>query len=147
MYFVDRNEMERTILYMEGLINEYHQHTFDSFLERLSLERMVHMTIESMLDIGNMIIDGFIMRDPGSFEDIVDILVDEKVLPENEIHMYKEVIALRKMLVKDYLHIDHEQIKQVMDSSLSSMEHYTQRVRDYVEGETGTASTFTGQKD
>ncbi|GAA3319942.1 hypothetical protein GCM10020331_028930 [Ectobacillus funiculus] len=30
------------------------------------------------LDVGNAIIDGFIMRDPGSYEDIIDILVDEK---------------------------------------------------------------------
>lgn len=29
-------------------------------------------------------IDGFIMRDPGSYDDIMDILVDEKVVTEKE---------------------------------------------------------------
>lgn len=28
-------------------------------------------------------IDGFIMRDPGSYEDIIDILVDERVIPKD----------------------------------------------------------------
>ena len=35
--------------------------------------------MESMMDVGNLMIDGFIMRDPGSYEDIIDILVDEKL--------------------------------------------------------------------
>jgi uncharacterized protein YutE (UPF0331/DUF86 family) len=143
MYFVDRNKIERTILYMEGLINEYSQHSFDSFMERLSLERLVHMTIESMLDIGNMMIDGFIMRDPGSFTDIVDILADENVLKEGESEVYKKVIELRKMLIKDYLNTDHKQIVSVMNESLPTIEIFGQRVRDYLQGESEVATTFT----
>lgn len=30
-------------------------------------------------------IDGFIMRDPGSYDDIMDILVDEKVVTEKRV--------------------------------------------------------------
>ena len=29
-------------------------------------------------------IDGFIMRDPGSYEDIIDILMDERVISAEE---------------------------------------------------------------
>ena len=35
-----------------------------------------------MMDVGNLMIDGFIMRDPGSYEDIIDILIDEKVITQ-----------------------------------------------------------------
>ena len=49
---------------------------------QLALERMVQISIDSVLDVGNAMIDGFIMRDPGSYEDIIDILLDEKVITE-----------------------------------------------------------------
>ena len=49
-----------------------------------ALERIVHLLVECILDTGNDMIDGFIMRDPGSYDDIMDILVDEKVVPTEE---------------------------------------------------------------
>jgi len=107
MYFVDREKIEQTLKYMDELLRELNQNSFDSTLEKLSLERLVNMLIESTLDVGNMLIDGFIMRDPGSYEDIIDILVDEKVIPVSDQESYKEVIKLRNIVVRDYLKIDH----------------------------------------
>lgn len=143
MYFVDRKLLERTILYLEGLLEELRNHTFETYLDKLAMERLVQMSIESMLDIGNMIIDGFIMRDPGSFEDIIDILVDEDVLPVEETENYKEVIRLRNMLVKDYLNVDHQQLVRVMEKNYTSMEQFGSRIRGFLDDETEVAHTFT----
>ncbi|WP_186576363.1 DUF86 domain-containing protein [Aquibacillus kalidii] len=142
MYFVDRDKIEKTLLYMDGLIQELGNHHFDSFLEKLSLERMVHMTIESLLDVGNMMIDGFIMRDPGSFTDIIDILVDEQVLPTSESDHYKEIINLRKMLIKEYLTVDHNHLLTVISENKNSLDLFSERIRKYLETETGVATTF-----
>ena len=49
-----------------------------------------------MLDVGNSMIDGFIMRDPGSYDDIIDILEDEKVITTEMSESYKRVVPLRK---------------------------------------------------
>ena len=38
------------------------------------------MLIESSVDIGNMIIDAFILRDPGNYKDVIDILELEMLL-------------------------------------------------------------------
>lgn len=143
MYFVDRDKIERLLLYMDGLVQELDQHQYASFMEKLSLERIVHMTIESMLDVGNMMIDGFIMRDPGSYNDIIDILVDENVLPEKESDGYKEVIGLRKMLVKGYLSVDHNHILEIVKKNHYSLEVFSQRMRDYFDNEPGAASAFS----
>ena len=81
MYFVDRKKLEATLHYMDKLIHILELDRPNSIKEKLCLERAVHVFIESTLDVGNMMIDGFIMRDPGSYHDIIDILLDEKVLP------------------------------------------------------------------
>ncbi|QDP40986.1 DUF86 domain-containing protein [Radiobacillus deserti] len=143
MYFVDRDQIERTLLYVDGLLQELFEHSYDSFLEKLSLERMIHMTIEAMLDVGNMMIDGFIMRDPGSFHDIIDILVDEKVLLEDDSEAYKEIVDLRIPLVKEYLTINHEHLLDVMKKHREVMEQFSGRIRTYLDGELGVANAFS----
>lgn len=75
--------------FIEHLLKEYKELKVDSYQEKLALERLVQLLIESIIDVGNMMIDGFIMRDPGSYEDIIDILEDEKVIPQSESSAYK----------------------------------------------------------
>src|SRR5699024_1108489 len=99
---------EETLTYMDTLLAKVKDNDFSSQIEKLGLERLIHMTIESIIDVGNMMIDGFIMRDPGSYHDIIDILVDEKVIPENDEENYKQFIDLREILMQNYLTVDHD---------------------------------------
>lgn len=66
MYFVNRSEIEAIITNMDEILKEVKEDSsFSSTMEQLALERIVHVLIESILDVGNRMIDGFIMRDPG----------------------------------------------------------------------------------
>ena len=143
MYFVDRKKIESTLLYMEGLMQEYQNHDFESLLEKLSLERITHMTIEAVIDVGNMMIDGFIMRDPGSYEDIIDILTDEKVIPESHQEPFKNFIKLRKMLIQDYLEIEHPVIEKSWKNTQEVLETFPSSVRRYLDEELGPVSAFS----
>ena len=81
MYFVDRHKIENTLNFLEEELRLYQmQEEWTSDVEKKALERIGHTLIECILDIGNDMIDGFIMRDPGSYDDIMDILTDEKVV-------------------------------------------------------------------
>jgi uncharacterized protein YutE (UPF0331/DUF86 family) len=143
MYFVDRKKVEATLKFVEHLLKEYKGFRVESYHEKLALERLSQLLIESIIDAGNMMIDGFIMRDPGSYEDIIDILEDERVIPKSESDSYKEVISLRKMLVKDYLHIDHDKLNHVLGENFSELELFTSRIREYLNSEIGVANAFT----
>ncbi|GAB4072783.1 DUF86 domain-containing protein [Barrientosiimonas marina] len=145
MYFVDRGQIEAILNYMDQLLEEVGKHSFTTFAEKLYLERTVHLTIESMLDVGNMMIDGFIMRDPGGFEDIIDILIDEEVLPENEEEAYKTVIRLRKMVVKDYLHVDYQQLIDTLQQHQDTLAQFSSHVRHYLDTELGVANAFSNE--
>ena len=63
-------------------------------------------------------IDGFIMRDPGSYEDIIDILMDERVISAEEGQGMKEVILLRKMLTQDYIQMNHDELYTTIQNIL-----------------------------
>ncbi|MFD2637757.1 type VII toxin-antitoxin system HepT family RNase toxin [Piscibacillus salipiscarius] len=147
MYFVDRDQIEQTLLYMSGLLETYEQKTSESFLEKLGTERLAQMVIESIIDVGNMMIDGFIMRDPGSYEDIIDILVDEQVIPKEDEQAYKETIELRKMLVREYTNINHKEIDDILSKHVKTLENFRPNVLDYLEKEMGPVTTFTKREE
>jgi len=143
MYFVNREKIEEILTYMEKILDEYSTSSFQSFTDQLVLERLTHISIEAIIDVGNMMIDGFIMRDPGSYEDIIDILTDEKVLPKEEEEGYKQVISLRKMIVQHYTAVEHNTIRETWNLQLNTIQKFPERVRYYLNHELGPVSAFS----
>lgn len=143
MYFVDREKIEEILLYMESQLELLRaQSQWKSPLEKLALERISHTLIESILDTGNAMIDGFIMRDPGSYEDIIDILLDEKVITKEMESGLKEVILYRKMIVQEYTQIDHEAVEKTFTNHMDSLQSFPGRIREYLINELGPVSAF-----
>src|SRR5699024_2771151 len=145
MYFVEGRTTEQSLDYIDGLLEEVNEGAFTSRLQTLGLDRIVHMLAEAILDVGNMMIDGFIMRDPGSYTDIIDILVDERVLPPNEEASYKDVIELRQMIVKHYLTIDHNEVKQRLMKQKPTLASFSHHIHSYLNNELGVANTFVNE--
>ncbi|MGO4888925.1 DUF86 domain-containing protein [Anaerobacillus sp. MEB173] len=143
MYFVDRKKIESSLTYMEKCLQIYaEQSSWSTEVEKLGLERLIHSVIESIIDVGNSMIDGFIMRDPGSYEDIIEILQDEKVLAENEAEGIKAVVRYRKALVQSYTEMEHEQLNEVLKNQFEQLQQFPVSVRKYLEDELGPVSAF-----
>ncbi|MCF6138540.1 DUF86 domain-containing protein [Pseudalkalibacillus berkeleyi] len=143
MYFVDRKKIEELLTFINRGIETFETHTFeDNRKDQFALERIAHTIIESVLDVGNKMIDGFIMRDPGSYEDIIEILDDEKVVTKDDASRLKTIIALRKQLVQDYTSIDHARLAEVLQVNIHSLKHFPDQIRSYLTEELGPVSAF-----
>ncbi|MBM7648548.1 uncharacterized protein YutE (UPF0331/DUF86 family) [Bacillus ectoiniformans] len=140
---MDREKIEETLKFMEVQLSAFEkQSQWESALELAALERMAHTVIESILDVGNAMIDGFIMRDPGSYEDIVDILDDEKVITKEMTASLKVMVGLRNPLVRYYTRVDHEEVKQAFSDHLDALKMFPEKVRAYLVYELGPVSAF-----
>lgn len=144
MYFVDREKIEKTLLFYEENLQLIvaANSSWTSVVEKKALERISHLTIEAILDVGNSMIDGFIMRDPGSYEDIIDILEDEKVVTTEVANELKEIIRFRKVIVQDYLEINHDELILSLQKNKESLASFPQAVRSYLDNELGPVSAF-----
>ncbi len=144
MYFVDRKKISVTLTYMKSIVHliETTPNMTSSDLEKLALERIAQNIIESIVDVGNSMIDGFIMRDPGSYDDIIDILTDEKVITTEMDSPLKNVIALRKMLVRDFMSVNHQQIATVLQNNLDVLKKFPESIEHYLTHELGPVSAF-----
>lgn len=144
MYFVDRKKIAETIAHMNKLITLIEGKTDWQADEhsKLALERLGQNMIESIIDIGNSMIDGFIMRDPGGYDDIIDILTDEKVIPQEMDAPLKEVIEFRKELVRHFYAVDHTKLEQTLVSNLAYLKQFPGHVENYLVHELGPVSAF-----
>ncbi|CAH0344658.1 DUF86 domain-containing protein [Bacillus sp. CECT 9360] len=143
MYFVDRQKIEQILNYLEQQLDRFENNPeWENDLARLALERIVQTSLDAVLDAGNAMIDGFIMRDPGSFEDIIDILLDEKVIEQKDADQFKRVLSLRKMLVQDYITISHEELLKNFTDNINAFKAYPNLVRQYLTNELGPVSAF-----
>nr|WP_106780639.1 DUF86 domain-containing protein [Lysinibacillus timonensis] len=149
MYFVDRNKIVTTLQHLDELIQIFQGKNdwSENDITKLALQRIAHNSIEALMDVGNLMIDGFIMRDPGSYDDIIDILVDEKVItPDMELQL-KEVVALRKMIVREYVDIDNTLIQTVLANCVPSLSQFSSHVLNYLENELGPVSAFLPENE
>jgi len=147
MYFVNRSEIEETVNYIEKVLQEIN--AFDRVNNKrdaFALERMTHIVIESILDVGNMMIDGFIMRDPGSYHDIIDILIDERVIEEKDEKAYKDLIDLRQQLVQHFQAIQHDHLLQVLQDNITVYESFKTKIHTYLANELDVANAFSNEE-
>ncbi len=127
--------MTRTLVWLRELAGRPDEAIAADAVAQAAMERGLHMTIEAIADVGNALIDGFIMRDPGSYTDIVEILRDERVVDDTQAATLTQVVSFRKQLVNEYTRVPvHEMIAMVRES-LDVLEMFAPAVRAYIKQE------------
>lgn len=101
----------------------------------LAMERALHLSIEGIVDVGNALIDGFIMRDPGSYSDVVEILRDEQVITDEEAVILTRATEFRKHLVNDYTNVPAEEMFALVVAAVPALRQFDPRVRAFLKKE------------
>lgn len=143
MYNVNTQRIEEILTYidhsllpsLQAIMQSGKQELLSDSIAAFAAERIVHLFIEGMTDVGNFLIDGFIMRDPGSYEDIVDIMEDEGVYTTEQAVAFKDIVLLRKDLVQNYTVSIHERLYDVYAEHSNVMNTYTSLIRSYLKKE------------
>lgn len=111
MYYVNHEQIDLRLAQVPMLLEACRelQQAWDGggarsgeLLLHLAQERLLHLAIEIVTDVGSLLIDAFMMRDASSYEDIIDILVGEGVFGAEAAAIFKELVQLRRPLVQDY---------------------------------------------
>lgn len=143
MFYADSNKLNRLLDYMPelGVLSEELVTRWQpgDRLLGAALERVIHVAVEAVTDIGGLLIDGFILRDPGSYTDMMDILLDEGVIGRNRHQALTRLVESRKMLVQEYLDPDHPLLLDVARGLPGELAGFTEDVGAFIARETGGA--------
>lgn len=141
MYNVNLAQIERRLSYIK-VISDTATHLTERVLEDavgiFAAERAIHLAAECVTDIGNYIIDGFVMRDASSYEDIVDIMQGESVFNDDLYSILMSIVRLRKPLVQDYDRLNLDEVKRVVRLLPQGMTQFDEAIRLYLKQELWT---------
>lgn len=140
MYYVDRGQIEQRFRYIDEWLLEavgelQKKPAMPPSLERLAWERTLHLAAELVTDIGSLMIDGFIMRDASSYEDIVEVLREEGVFDDSLGAALHELVKLRKPLVQRYYALDASMLEVWKPRLVELLQAFRQSVKQYLQRE------------
>ena len=142
MYDVNTQRIDQVLNHMQGsigLLQKLNERGAEAVLADevavAAMERALHLAIEAVIDVGNLLIDGFIMRDPGSYADIVEILRDEQVIDEEQAQQLTKATEFRRHLVIEYTSVPVSDMFHLVAEVLDSFRQFEPAVRAYLEKE------------
>jgi uncharacterized protein YutE (UPF0331/DUF86 family) len=99
---------------------------------RFAAERAIMVSVESVTDAASDIIDALVMRDAGSYADLVRVLVEEGVVAEKWFQAFLQVIEARQALLRRYRDIESQFIEETVRQIAPLLPHYSTRLREYL---------------
>ena len=100
---------------------------------RRFVERLLQITIEAMIDIGQHIISDEGFREPQSYRDVFKVLAENEILPEDKLPKYENIASLRNILVHHYGKIDDSIVYGIFSNNLKDIEEYVAYILSWVE--------------
>lgn len=138
MYYVNREQIAvrlNSITEIASALQSLAANWQGTVLEGLAQERALHLAIETITDVGSFLIDGFILRDASSYEDIIEITGEAGAFPGSMQATLIELVKLRKPLVQDYYVWQRTELHPLTLIISSLLPVYKQSIEDYLERE------------
>ncbi|MFD0586621.1 DUF86 domain-containing protein [Paenibacillus sp. GCM10027627] len=138
MYYVNQEQIAVRLNAIPELANTLRLLASDwsgEFIQGLAQERALHLAIEIVTDVGSYLIDGFIMRDASSYEDIIEITGGEGVFPSDLLAPLTELVKLRRPLVQEYYDWPRSELHPLAVALIELLPAYKAAVELYLEKE------------
>ncbi|EJW17618.1 DUF86 domain-containing protein [Paenibacillus alvei] len=138
MYYVNMEQIEQRLDFIPQLIETVEQIMvkWDGSLHySYAQERALHIAIEIITDVGSLLIDGFLMRDASSYEDIVEIIAQEQVVSPQLHATLLQLVSLRRPLVQEYMIWERDSIHSQLAHLPKWLPEFAQSVRQFVSKE------------
>lgn len=141
MYFINHEQIDGRIQFLAVLaeasqqLEAQWQQGNKDLVWQLSQERILHLAIETVTDIGSLLIDAFILRDASSYEDIVEIVHGEGAYSESLTETLLQLVKLRKPLVQDYVEWNRHTLHPLIPKIPTAFEEFTTSVRAFIKSE------------
>jgi uncharacterized protein YutE (UPF0331/DUF86 family) len=141
MYYVNREQIERRLEYLSTVRDTLRllrdKAPTDSLIHQFALERAIHVAAECVTDIGSYMIDGFVMRDAASYEDIVEILFGENVFSSELFELLSPLVKMRKPLVQSYYDVKKDDLTILSQQLPEGIDRFSDSIVRYLSTELG----------
>jgi len=103
-----------------------------SIKDRRACERLLQISIESILDICNIIISGLKTGIPSDEDEVFDKLHSKKVISSEIKLILKEMKGFRNILVHKYGIVDNEKVFEIFSDRLTDFEKFKEEILKFL---------------
>jgi len=97
-----------------------------------AMERYLQLAVECVLSVGNHIIAGLNLRKPATYDQIMQILAEEKVIAKKTLSLGRPLPVLRSLLVHDYSEVNREKLFDTARGTLPVFEDLAKAYRKFL---------------
>ncbi len=136
----DRDKIARKIRSMKKYVDFLKSYTSitteqleEDYELRSAIERNLQLAIESALDIGEHILAASSLRKPETYSEVLEILGEADILPEEFAARFSEAAKFRNILVHMYAEVDVEMLCDILHQNLLDFDEFAQYIARYLE--------------
>ncbi|MBI5347054.1 MAG: DUF86 domain-containing protein [Candidatus Aenigmarchaeota archaeon] len=104
----------------------------DNYTVQSAVERNMHLALECVIDIGEMLISLEKLEKPASNREIILLLGKNKILPPDFARKFAPAMGLRNILVHQYDKIDHERLQRHMKDEIEDFDIFARHIIKYL---------------
>ncbi len=116
------NKLDEYLQILYGL----QKYTLEEFLSNpehyASVERFLHMAIESTIDIGGHIVSGLGLGEVNWYSDIAALMEEKGYISVELREKWIRIVGFRNILVHQYIEVDRKIVYDVLQNKLSDLE-------------------------
>jgi uncharacterized protein YutE (UPF0331/DUF86 family) len=141
MYFINHEQIDQRIQFLGYLaltckqLEEQWSQGDASDILQMAQERVLHLAIETVTDVGSLLIDAFILRDASSYEDIVEIVHGEGAYSESLTETLLQLVKLRKPLVQEFVSWNREELHPLIPKLPAAFRAFDTSVKAFIKKE------------
>lgn len=114
--------MRKNIKLLKDLSRMPYEKFSNSIIDVHAAERMLQITIESMIDVANHIVSREGLGIPKSYRESLEILCSEDILDKKMLDTYVRMIKFRNRLVHLYDDIEVKELYDIINNNLGDFE-------------------------
>jgi uncharacterized protein YutE (UPF0331/DUF86 family) len=120
------DEMNKYVEHLESMKKLSKKDFLEDKVNVFATERLLQITIECLLDIGNHIISKLGLGKPQVYRDIALKLYEKDIISKDLKDIFIEMIAFRNRLVHHYYKIDSEILYQIITNQTQNFHTFIQ---------------------
>ncbi|MBE3556329.1 MAG: DUF86 domain-containing protein [Firmicutes bacterium] len=101
-------------------------------IEWFAAKRVLQESIDTVTEVADRICEGYLMRDPADYADMITILRQEKVIDPQISTALIALVNLKTAIQRQYYSLTKEQVQQGL-VLLNSVPQYTHAIRAFLE--------------
>jgi uncharacterized protein YutE (UPF0331/DUF86 family) len=127
-------ELQKNLLHLKQVSFEVNKENLkEDIIRYWGIERGIHICVECVLDIANIIISSLGLERPDSYRETILTLYKQGVIPEQFAKQIVGMASFRNILVHDYTRVDEDIILDVLKNRLDDFAVFAQYITKWLE--------------